>query len=179
MNNVNVVAAIVLAAGASTRFGSAKQRLLLEPVLARVRAAATVTEVVVVAGAHALETDARLVRCLEWNLGPGASLRCGLAALAPEAEAAVVVLADGPRLAPEAIDRLVGVWRDGAGPIIAASYGGNRGHPVVLDRRTWDAIPDEGARALTPFLVPCDDLGAPGDVDTPADLTPRPVRPRN
>jgi CTP:molybdopterin cytidylyltransferase MocA len=165
-----VVAAIVLAAGASTRFGSPKQRLLLEPVLARVRAAKSVGEIVVVAGAHDLETDERVVRCRDWERGPGASLRCGLSALRAETEAAVVVLGDGPHLAPAAVDRVVAAWRGGAGDIVAASYGGNRGHPLVLDRRCWDDVPDEGARALTPALVACDDLGAPGDVDTPADL---------
>ena len=37
----------------------------------------------------------------------------------------------------------------------------------------WDTVPDEGARALEPVLVPCDDLGAPGDVDYPEDLPER------
>jgi hypothetical protein len=40
---------------------------------------------------------------------------------------------------------------------------------VLLDRRVWDEIPDEGARSLPALLVPCDDLGAPGDVDRPGD----------
>jgi CTP:molybdopterin cytidylyltransferase MocA len=168
-----MVAAIILAAGASTRFGSPKQRLLLEPVLERVRKAATVDELVVVLGAHELETSASAVTCPDWERGPGASLRCGLAALTPEAAAAVVVLADGPNLAPEAIDRVVTAWRAGSGDVVAASYDGNRGHPVVLGRAAWNQIPDEGARALEPVLVPCDDLGAPGDVDTPADLSSR------
>jgi nicotine blue oxidoreductase len=165
-----MVAAVVLAAGASTRFGSPKQRLLLEPVLARVRAATSVHEILVVQGAHELETDARVVVCADWERGPGASLRCGLSALPAGTAAAVVVLGDGPRLAPAAIDRVVAAWRGGAGDVVAASYGGNRGHPLVLDRSRWDEVPDEGARALTPVLVPCDDLGEPGDVDTPADL---------
>jgi CTP:molybdopterin cytidylyltransferase MocA len=168
-----VVGAVVLAAGASSRFGAPKQRLLLAPVLARVRAAGSVDEIVVVVGAHDVETDARIVRCADWQRGPGASLRCGLAALAPDTEAAVVVLADGPGLAPEAIDRVVAAWADGAGTVVAASYGGNRGHPVVLERTVWPHIPDEGARALTPALVACDDLGAPGDVDVPEELPER------
>jgi nicotine blue oxidoreductase len=54
--------------------------------------------------------------------------------------------------------------------VVAASYGGDRGHPIVLGRRAWTKIPDEGARALAPVLVPCDDLGAPGDIDVPEDL---------
>ena len=78
---------------------------------------------------------------------------------------AVVALADGPGLAPGAVERVVAAWRDGAGGVVAASYGGVRGHPVLLDRSTWDRVPDEGARALEPALVPCDDLGAPGDED--------------
>ena len=53
---------------------------------------------------------------------------------------------------------------------LAASYDGDRGHPVLLGRAVWETVPDEGARALEPVLVPCDDLGAPGDVDRPDDL---------
>jgi CTP:molybdopterin cytidylyltransferase MocA len=159
-----VVAAIVLAAGAGSRFGGPKQALLLPEVLSRVRESSA-DEIVVVAGAHPLETDARVVECPDWELGPGASLRCGLAALGDEIEAAVVVLADGPDLSPAAIDRVITAWREGSGEIVAASYGGDRGHPVVLDRAIWDRIPDDGARELEPVLVTCDDLGSPGDVD--------------
>jgi nicotine blue oxidoreductase len=168
-----VVSAVVLAAGAASRFGSPKQRLLLAPVLTRVRRATTIDDIVVVVGAHEVETDARTVRCADWERGPGASLLCGLEALPSGTEAAVVVLADGPELAPEAIDRVVAAWRRGAGEVIAASYGGDRGHPVVLGRTVWPFVPDEGARALEPVLVPCDDLGAPGDVDVPDDMLGR------
>ena len=166
-----VVAVVVLAAGAASRFGSPKQALLLPGVVERVRAAASVDEIVVVAGAHALpEVGERVVECPDWERGPGASLRCGLATLGDEAEAAVVVLADGPDLAPAAIDRVVAAWRDGAGDVVSASYAGERGHPVVVARAAWDAVPEAGARTLEASLVPCDDLGPPGDVDTPADL---------
>jgi nicotine blue oxidoreductase len=164
-----MIAGVVLAAGASTRFGSPKQRLLLAPVLERLRAS-SLEEIVVVLGAHDVETDARTVRCDAWERGPGASLRCGLAALPAEAEAAVVVLADGPDLSPAAVDRVAAAWRAGEGDLLAASYGGVRGHPVLLARALWDAVPDEGARALEPVLVPCDDLGSPGDVDFADEL---------
>ncbi len=166
------VAAVVLAAGAASRFGAPKQRLLLPDVLERVRGAG-LGEVVVVLGAHPAEVDARVVECLDWERGPGASLRCGLTALSPEAEAAVVVLADGPDLATAAIERVVDAWRHHDAPLVAASYGGVRGHPLVLARSGWSDVPDEGLRALVPLLVPCDDLGSPGDVDEPADLPER------
>jgi CTP:molybdopterin cytidylyltransferase MocA len=163
-----VLAAVVLAAGASTRFGSPKQRLLLPYVLERLRDA-PVDEVVVVSGAYSLDVDARVVECPEWERGPGASLRCGLEALAPDVEAAVVVLADGPHLASQAVGRVLGAWRELGAEVVAASDGGRRGHPVVLARSAWGRIPDEGARALDPVLVPCDDLGSPGDVDSADD----------
>jgi nicotine blue oxidoreductase len=167
-----VVAAVVLAAGAGSRFGGPKQQLLLPPVLEALQAS-TVDSVVVVAGAHPLEVDARVVECPEWEQGPGVSLRCGLSSLPDDAEAAVVVLADGPDLSPDAVDRVVAAWRAGAGDVVAASYGGNRGHPVVLGRSVWPHVPVEGARALKPVLVPCDDLGSPGDVDFADDLPGR------
>jgi CTP:molybdopterin cytidylyltransferase MocA len=167
-----VVAAVVLAAGASTRFGSPKQRILLEPVLERVRQSG-VDRLVVVLGAHEVETTAETVHCPDWERGAGASLRCGLAALDAHTEAAVVVLADGPDLAPEAIDRVVAAWRTSGRDVVAATYGGERGHPVVLARSAWNRVPDEGARSLDALPVPCDDLGAPGDVDLVSDLPGR------
>ena len=167
--------AVVLAAGASSRFGSPKQRLLLEPVLEAVRRS-SVDGVIVVLGAHELETGARTVRCPEWERGPGASLRCGLRALPHEAEAAAVVLADGPELAPEAIDRVIQRWRQQPAPAVAATYEGVRLHPVLLARAIWQEIPDEGAKTLDAVLVPCDDLRPPGDVDF-ADEVPESLKP--
>ena len=67
------IAAVVLAAGAATRFGAPKQRLLLPRVLERV-AASAVDEIVVVEGAYELVANhrrrMRLVRCPEWERGP-------------------------------------------------------------------------------------------------------------
>ena len=165
-----MVAAVVLAAGASSRFGSPKQAVLLEPVLERVRESSAIDDIVVVLGAHELPTSARSVRCPEWELGPGASLRCGLAAFGQDVEAAVVVLGDGPDLDPRSIDRVVSTWRAGTGTLVAATYGGVRLHPLLLAREAWAEVPDAGLRAVPAELVRCDDLSPPGDVDVPADL---------
>ena len=166
------LAAVVLAAGDASRFGAPKQALLLPEVLERVRAA-WIDELVVVLGAHELEAEAPTVRCREWARGPGASLRCGLAALSAEVEAAIVVLADGPDLAPASIARIVAAWQASEAPVVAASYAGIRGHPLLLARAAWQDIPDEGLRAREPLLVPCDDLGSPGDVDYASELPER------
>jgi nicotine blue oxidoreductase len=159
-----VIFAVVLAAGASSRYGVSppKQQELLPRVLAAL-AETRVDGVVVVSGAHPLDVES--VLCAEWERGPGASRRCGLAALPGEAEAAVVALADGPDLDPRAVDRVVDAWRSDGGDVLAASYDGVRLHPVLLARAAWPSVPDAGARVLEARLVPCDDLRPPGDVD--------------
>jgi CTP:molybdopterin cytidylyltransferase MocA len=160
------VYAVALAAGASSRYGvePPKQVALLPRVLAAL-AASVVDEIVVVSGAHPLPVES--VHCPDWEQGPGASLRCGLAALPEEAEAAVVVLADGPDLDPRAVDRVVEDWRARGCDVVAATYAGVRLHPVLLARSAWTSIPDEGAKSLPARLVACDDLTPPGDVDAP------------
>jgi nicotine blue oxidoreductase len=159
-----VIAAVVLAAGASSRYGTdpPKQVELLPRVLAALRES-SLDEIVVVSGAHPLSVDN--VRCADWERGPGASLRCGLSALPQETEAAVVVLADGPNLDPRSVNRVVDDWRANGGDAVAATYSGVRLHPVLLARALWDSVPDEGARSLPARLVPCDDLRPPGDAD--------------
>jgi nicotine blue oxidoreductase len=178
---VTGVSAVVLAAGEASRFGSPKQRLLVPAVLERL-ADAPVDEIVVVEGAHSLEglcgsepqgPPVRLAHCPDWERGPGASLRCGLAALGPACEAAVVVLADGPDLSPASVARIVDSWNSSGGDVVAASYEGVRGHPLLLARAAWPDVPDAGLRVRAARLVRCDDLGGPGDVDRPADMPAR------
>ena len=151
----------MLAAGASTRYGGVKQHDLLPAVLTAL-GETSVGEIVVVEGAHALSvTGARVVPCADWERGPGASLRCGLAALGDDVGRAVIILADGPELDPRAVDRLAAH----PAPFAAASYDGTRDHPVALARSAFDDIPDEGLRVREPVLVDCADLRPPGDVD--------------
>jgi nicotine blue oxidoreductase len=165
-----MISAVVLAAGAGTRLGGAKQQLLLPHVLKRVRDA-QVDEIVVVWGAHRIHAEGvRIAHAPDWERGPGASLRAGLDVVSARTEAALVCLADGPNLSPEAARRVLDAWREGQGDVVAASYRGERGHPVLLARAVWELVPDEGARTLPAILVPCDDLGSPGDVDTADDL---------
>jgi nicotine blue oxidoreductase len=170
-----VIGAVVLAAGAATRYGSPKQLVFLPAVLERL-AETSVDEVVVVEGAYPLDElglDVRVVRCPDWERGPGASLRCGLAALGDDVEAALVVLADGPELDPRAVARVV--EHRGDGPVVAASYDGTRDHPAVVSRSVWRDVPDEGARALEAVHVACDDLDPPGDVDYPPESSSKSV----
>src|SRR5581483_8613024 len=122
--------------------------------------------VVVVEGAHPLADvvppGVELVHCSAWRRGRGASLRCGLAALA-DAEGALVLLADGPNLDPRAVARVLAHRGDGA--VVAASWSGARGHPLWIAREAWSDVPDDGLHGLPALLVPCDDLEPPGDVD--------------
>jgi CTP:molybdopterin cytidylyltransferase MocA len=163
-----VIAAIVLAAGAATRFGAPKQRLFLPAVLERLGRCA-LDRIIVVEGAHPLadlvDPPVEVVRCEDWERGPGASLRRGLAELGREAEGALVVLADGPNLDPLAVERVLAHRR--ADGVVAASYDGSRSHPLHLPRSLWHRVPDQGMQSLPVTLVACADLEPPGDLDEP------------
>jgi molybdenum cofactor cytidylyltransferase len=183
-----VIGGLVLAAGAGTRFGSAKQlaeldgRPLLEhSILAMV--ASPVGRVVVVLGSGAEEVLARVdmhgaegIVNERWDEGQSASLACGLAELSG-CEAVVVTLGDQPRVSPDAIRRVIATRGEGAAAV-RATYFGAPGHPVLLERalfeRMRDVTGDHGARNLLISMhtreVPCEDLGGGEDVDTPAQL---------
>jgi CTP:molybdopterin cytidylyltransferase MocA len=187
------VAGLVLAAGGGSRYGSPKAlvrlrgRLLVERA-AELLAAGGCDPVVVVLGAAADQvlaaarlprTGVRTVVNPDWPTGMGSSLRVGLAAVPAEAEAVVVTLVDTPGLGPESVRRLVAAGDpDGAAQ---ATYGGRRGHPVLLGRTVIAevAAAATGDRGAGPWLaahpervrlVPCDGTGDPRDVDVPDDL---------
>jgi CTP:molybdopterin cytidylyltransferase MocA len=182
-----LIGGLVLAAGAGTRFGAQKQLAELDglPLLEhslRTMTSAPVGRVVVVLGSSGDEIAAAVdlhgadpIFCLRWEEGQSASLACGLAELA-DCEALVVTLGDQPRVSPDAIRRVIAA-RSGAAAV-RATYGGNPGHPVLLERELFGRLRnvsgDKGARNLllsVPVLdVACDDLGGGEDVDTPAEL---------
>lgn len=189
---------VVLAAGASTRMGHAKQLLPLRgrPLLQHVldaAAAAGLDEIVLVLGTHAAEIGPalalpheRVVRVVDdpaCASGQAASLRAGLRAADPRATAAVVLLGDQPGVTAGLVERVVGAFLAGgapaARPVYAAASGTRTpGHPVVLARRLWPALAtlhaDEGARALLAahpeWLLEVEiDGEPPADVDTRDD----------
>jgi molybdenum cofactor cytidylyltransferase len=186
---------VVLAAGGSTRFGSAKLlaqldgRPLLQSTLDAV-AAAGMDEVVVVLG----EVADRIERAIDWRSerrvvnpapadGLSSSLRIGLAAAGedPGVEAALVVLGDQPWVRPAVLAAVAeaGGHPQGAAPIVRARYAGDGApNPVLIRRDAWPlAAALEADRGLGPLLASRPDLvlevpvdGANPDVDTPADL---------
>jgi CTP:molybdopterin cytidylyltransferase MocA len=186
------VAAVVLAGGRGSRFGDDTPKPLARlgnrPLIGHAVAAATLSglrPVVVVVGyrgdevAAAAGSLAQVIVNPHWEEGMSTSLRAALVALQGErgVSAVAVSLADQPRIGAEAYRRLAGASRQGA-DLAVATYGGKRGHPVLIGRRHWaEAMRmqgDEGARSLLarhPVVeVECDGTGTPVDIDTLEDL---------
>jgi CTP:molybdopterin cytidylyltransferase MocA/SAM-dependent methyltransferase len=187
------VAAIVLAAGAASRFGSPKAlarldgRPLLEHVLDAIRSAG-IDEIVVVLGHAADEIE----EGIDWlserrvrNPDPrhlSSSLQIGLAAVAeidPPVRGVLVALGDQPRTRPEVIHALVAASRDPDARVVVPRYAdGGGANPVLVTRPAFGLIDEAtGDRGLGPILAADDDLvvevhvpGSNPDVDTPTDL---------
>lgn len=183
-------AAVVLAAGRSTRLGAPKQLLdlggvpLIRRTVANILAAASLAEVVVVTGAEAEAVAAalaglpcRLVHNPDYAAGMGTSLRVGVAALAPEAEVAVICLGDQPLVGPAVLDALVAALAGGGDKSIARPvYAGRPGHPVAFHRQHFPALlaagGDTGGREVVAAhrdqvaAVPFADDAVALDVDT-------------
>ena len=139
------VSAIVLAAGASKRFGVPKQLLplagkaIIEHVLETVRAT-SVDEVVVVLGhaagqiAEHIPADCRMVFNEHWEAGISSSIRAGLEAIDRRAEAVLFVLADQPLITVAALERILEAYYATTKPIVASECQGQRGIPALFDR---------------------------------------------
>lgn len=185
------VGAVVLAAGAGSRFGAVKQlagvggRPLLERVLDAV-ASAGIDDVVVVLGAAAPEIERRV----RWrserrvvNPAPGrglaSSVRLGLAALGPDLTAALVLLGDQPLVRPDVIRALLEAAGAADRPIVVPRYEGDGArNPVLLGRAAFGLVDEMvGDRGLGPVLQAHEHMvrevpvgGGNPDVDTPEDL---------
>jgi molybdenum cofactor cytidylyltransferase len=183
-----VIAGLILAAGAGTRFGSAGEgskllapldgRPLLERAISAQTGVSAVSPVVVVLGSRASDVLAGVsfgravpVVCEDWSAGQAASLRCGLKALPVQADRVIVTLGDEPLLTPAVVARFVD-----ASPGTRAVYDGRPGHPVLLGRHHMSALlsltGDRGARDLLRGgpTIECGELCSGRDVDTPEDL---------
>jgi len=182
--------AIVLAAGASTRFGSAKQlvrvagRPLLHTAIAHAVEVAGAA-VTVVLGAHAAElspllthSQASIVLNRHWREGIASSIRVGVARLPASCTAVLLTLADQAAVTGEDLKRLVGAWRRQPEYIVAARYGMTTGVPAIFPRSTFSELQllrgDVGARHLLQRnpdrLVRVPMERAAIDIDTPEDL---------
>src|SRR5262245_58678335 len=186
-----MIAAVVLAAGTSSRMG--RQKLLLpiregRPLIRlsveRVLAGA-LDEVVVVLGRDAEAVAAALtglpVRTAinpRYAEGQSTSLRAGVEALAPGTEAVVMALGDQPLPDPELIGRLITAFRESRRPIVVPRYRDGRGNPVLFAAALVDELRavsgDQGGRsviAADPGRVAevVVDASMPADIDTWAD----------
>lgn len=186
------VAAIILAAGRGTRFGTPPK--LLAPLegkplvrhVAEAALASCATPVLVVLG-HAGAEVARVLAGLSLRFvdnpayrdGLSSSLKAGFGQIGP-AEGALVLLGDMPRVTAERIDGLINAWRRHDRPAaLVPTYRGRRGNPVLLSRHLAAEIArlsgDQGAGPLLRSrtdVVECalDDPAILSDVDTPAEL---------
>ncbi len=143
--------------------------------------------VAVVLGAHAASVRAEIARLpvlvienQEWAEGLASSIRAGvrvLDAFSLSLDAAVLVLADQPRLSADSLRRLAETHRRVGRPIVAAHYAGHPGPPALFARRYFPELlaltgPD-GARPLFArhaadlATIPLPELAT--DLDTPAD----------
>jgi CTP:molybdopterin cytidylyltransferase MocA len=190
-----VIAGVVLAAGAGRRFGAGREPKQLAPLdgvpllhhaVAAATAVPALERVVVVLGAHAGAVRAGVdlrgceaVECPDWEEGAAASLRCGVAAVAGEAEAVVVTLGDQPLVTAQVIARFADLADEhGRAARARATYDGEPGHPIVLGASWFGDVArlrgDVGARDLLrsigAFGVECGRLCSPADVDTPEHL---------
>jgi len=196
MNEKNI-GIIVLAAGASTRMGEAKQLLRYEGETLLRRAtnqaiASCCRPVIVVLGSHVsdlrdelAETGVHVVVNQEWTEGMSSSIRCGIAALEAAtkeaAEGAVLMLCDQPFVTGAVIDRLLEAYRTGASPLVASEYhskdDATRGVPALFSRNLFSELTNlrgsEGAkRVIERHLSEATVIAVPEaafDVDTPLD----------
>lgn len=182
------VAALVLAAGGSTRLGQPKQLLefrgqTLVRRIAQAALAAGCCPVVVVVGqdresiaATLQDLALKLVPNEKWNEGIGSSIRAGVKAL-PDCDAVLIAACDQPFVSADLIRQLIRRHEDTGQPIVASAYSGTCGVPALFARRYREellALPNEhGAKAIiarqSAEVATVDFPEGAIDIDTPAD----------
>lgn len=186
--------ALVLAAGASRRYGRPKQLLRLngEALVARaarLAVSAGAATVCVVLGYRAVAIDRALrkgpsasrhvytVLNPRWRDGMGHSLAFGIAALDRRARAVLVCLADQPLLESSDLAALARIWRNNPRAVVASRYAGKLGAPAIFPRSHFRALKslagDRGARGLLAGRSNVLGVSLPRaatDIDRPQDL---------
>jgi molybdenum cofactor cytidylyltransferase len=161
-------AAIILAAGSSSRMGGGRHKLLLplddRPVLAHVIDASLASRarpIMVVLGHqyelvrlqikhYALHRDIALIENALYQQGMSSSLRIGIQTLLTnyyrkdtpfyQVDSALIVLGDQPLITPRIIDTLISTYRTAGSPIVAPLYKGKRGSPVLFDKSLFSEL---------------------------------------
>jgi molybdenum cofactor cytidylyltransferase len=188
------VAAVVLAAGRSTRMGGPNKLLAelggktLVRIVAEQALASKASEVIVVTGHQADQVEkslaglkVRFVRNPDFADGLASSVKAGISAVPDDADAAIVLLGDMPLIDAQLIDRLIEAFAPDRGGLIAVPVSdGRRGNPVLWSRRFFGELMtldgDIGARHLIAkhgeavAEVPVEGHGAFLDIDTPEAL---------
>lgn len=188
------VGGLILAAGTSSRFGDRNKLLAThegEPLVrlaAETLVASTLDPIVVVVGHEAdrvretlEELPVETVHNPAYASGQATSVRTAIETLQErgEIDATVIALGDMPFVNTATIDALVAAYRDGVGDALAAAHDGERGNPVLFDRRFFETLTDVdgdvGGRAVllksdSAALVAVDDPGVRRDIDEPTDL---------
>jgi molybdenum cofactor cytidylyltransferase len=188
------VAAIILAAGRSTRMGGPNKLLAelsgkpLVRIVAEQAIASKAKDVIVVTGHQAQLVEQALaglklkfVRNPDFAQGLATSVKAGIAAVSEEADGAVICLGDMPMISSQLVDHLIDAFAPDRGNLIAVPVsGGRRGNPVLWSRRFFNELMtldgDIGARHLIAkhneavAEVPVEGDGAFLDIDTPQGL---------
>ena len=182
-------AAIILAAGSSSRFGESKQLLDYHGkpfvrVVAENALRAELSPVIVVTGAEhekikvALQNlDIEIVHNKNWRNGQSASIHAGIDALPTKTGSAIFLLSDQPQITPTVMHALVEEHRRTLKPVIAPMVEDRRANPVLFDRVTFPALleleGDIGGRGIfsnfSPSYILWLDSALLLDVDSPKD----------